>query len=153
MWGKFMGWHNAVSNEMGSEPQVVLMMLWWSVFHLIVIMSDDMWLMQIWGIASGIMVAVCGAAISLYGHMVSGTNVALTGDFVYVGAVSIFWCVVMAFFSCMASVNICLMMASCNCLMEEMRPLVVDIAGNGVWFWNKMVAVIHLVLVYWMTAL
>ena len=38
--------------------------------------------------AGGIKVAVCGAAILVYGYVVSGTSVALAGDFGCMGVVS-----------------------------------------------------------------
>ena len=82
--------------------------------------------------AGGIKEAVCGAAISVYGHMVSGTSVDLAGDFVHVGAVSNSQSVSMAFSSFVASVTVCLVMASCNCLMAEMRQSVADTAGSGI---------------------
>ena len=77
------------------------------------------------------MVAVCDAAIFVDGHMVLETSVALTGDFVSVGAASNSQSVPMAFSSFVASVTECLVMASCNCLMAEMRQLVAYTAGSG----------------------
>ena len=76
--------------------------------------------------------AVCGAAILVYGHVVSGTNVALACDFGFVGAVSNSHSVLMAVPSFMASVTVCLVMTSCNCLMAVMRQSVADTPGSRI---------------------
>ena len=76
--------------------------------------------------------AVCGAAIFVNEHVVSGTNVVLACAFVVEGAVSISQSVSMAFSSFVASVTVCLAMASCHCLMAEMRQSVADISGSGI---------------------
>ena len=66
--------------------------------------------------------AVCGAAILVYGCMVSGTSVSLACDFGRKGAVS----------NSQNFVTICLIMASWNCLMAVMKQSVADTAGSGI---------------------
>ena len=59
--------------------------------------------------------ALCGAAILVYGHVVSWTRVALADDCGCDGTVSNSQSVSKAFSSFVASVTVCLVMASCNC--------------------------------------
>ena len=84
------------------------------------------------GISGGAKLAVCGAAILVYGCVFAGTSAASTGDFGCVGAVSNFQCVLMALSSLVASVYICLVIASCNCLMAVTRQSAAETAGSGV---------------------
>ena len=84
------------------------------------------------GITGGAKLAVCGAVILVYRCVVSGTSAALAGDFGHVGAVSNSQSTSMAFSSLVASVTVCLVMASCNCLMPVMRQSMADAAGSGI---------------------
>ena len=126
-----MGWHNAVSNDMDSGPQVVLMLLWWRLIQLSVILSDvcDWQRVGCLCISGGTKLAVCGAASVVYGCVVSGTSAASAGDFGHVGAVSNSQSVSMAF---LASVTICLVMASCNSLMAVIKQSVAVTAGSEI---------------------
>ena len=111
------------------------------------VMICGWWRLGCCSIPGDIMVGVCGEAILVDGCMVSGTSVALAANLVCVGAGCNFWSVSMAFSLFVASVTFCLGMTSYNCLMAEMRQLVADTVGTGVWCWFKMVLVILFVLV------
>ena len=76
------------------------------------------------------MLALCGAAIFVEGHVGLWTNGVLAFAVVVEGVVSNSRRVLMAFSSLVAFITVCLVIASCNCLMAEMSQSVADIAGS-----------------------
>ena len=76
------------------------------------------------------MLSVCSAAICVEGHVGLRTNGMLANAVAVEGVVSNSQRVSMTFSSLVASVPVCLVIASCNCLMAEMSRSVADMAGS-----------------------